>query len=284
MPPRDLNQSVAQAIKTAEALTGALENLTAEDLALAASASLLSSAERARDALDRTLRAIAPARYGEIGITLGRSDSIAKFFAFSFAVTAKVPLTDLEKRPFWGSGVYAIYYRGKSESAYVPLAGTETPIYVGKADPVDPFAGSLDAQGRTLWKRLREHAKNISKAENLKLDDFEYRAATVQSGMQAAVEEFMIRLFRPIWNKNVGVSHGLGKHGDSSKTRANKRSPWDTMHPGRGWAKDTLRNQSERHEIEAKIKAHFQSYPIIKDRKQLFEHLALVAEPLGASS
>ena len=29
---------------------------------------------------------------------------------------------------------------------------------------------------------------------------------------------------------------GFGKHGDSYSTRPNRRSAWDTLHPGRPWA------------------------------------------------
>jgi hypothetical protein len=67
----------------------------------------------------------------------------------------------------------------------------------------------------------------------------------------------------------------LGKHGDNAKTRANKRSPWDTMHPGRKWANDTTANQAERHEIVEHIAKHFVSHPVIPDKTTLFEKLAL---------
>ncbi|MDP2137721.1 MAG: Eco29kI family restriction endonuclease [Candidatus Didemnitutus sp.] len=224
--------------------------------------------------LERVLRLMSPQRYGSLGITLGRTDGIAKFFAFSFVTTEQLPLVDLAAHPFWGSGVYAIYYRGEKEPAYAPLSGTETPIYVGKVDPVDAFAESIEAQGKKLFQRLREHARNIAKTD-LDPADFNYRAATIQSGMQAAVEEFMIGLFRPIWNKGVGVCHGLGKHGDSPRTRSNKRSPWDTMHPGRKWAKGTKRNQAERHVIVDRIKNHFVNYPVIGDKAALFKRLSL---------
>ena len=224
--------------------------------------------------LKQTLHRISPQRFGTVGLTLGRADGIAKFFAFSFVATEKRPLASIADAPFWGSGVYAIYYCGGKEPAYAPLSNAETPIYVGKADPVDAFADSIEAQGQALFRRLREHATNISKTE-LSLDDFSYREATIQSGMQFAVEEFMIRLFRPIWNSRVGVCHGLGKHGDSAKTRANKRSPWDTMHPGRKWAEATVANQAERHQIVERITKHFASHPVIKDKTALFERLAL---------
>ncbi|MBM4094762.1 MAG: Eco29kI family restriction endonuclease [Planctomycetes bacterium] len=44
------------------------------------------------------------------------------------------PLKDVPR--FYGSGVYALYYRGDFD-AYRPIANTETPIYVGKADPAE---------------------------------------------------------------------------------------------------------------------------------------------------
>jgi len=225
--------------------------------------------------LQRVREQISPVHFGSIGITLGRSDSIAKFFAFSFVNQDKRNLADLESTPFYGSGVYAIYYHGTTNKPYRPLSGTESPIYVGKADPKNSNAETVEDQGLALYMRLKEHATNIAKTE-LKLCDFRYRSAAIQSGMQAAVEDFMIRLFQPIWNKEIKICYGIGKHGDSATTRANKRSPWDTMHPGRQWAADTTSNQMERGEIMTKIAAHFIKHPIIPDKEVLFKHLSLV--------
>lgn len=224
--------------------------------------------------LQRVREQISKVRFGSIGITLGRSDSIAKFFAFSFVNQEKKHLAKLIDAPFYGSGVYAIYYHGKSCKAYQPLSGTETPIYVGKADPNNAYAETVEDQGQALYFRLKEHASNIAKT-NLDLDDFRYRAAAIQSGMQSAVEEFMIRLFRPIWNKEIKICYGIGKHGDSAATRKNKRSPWDTMHPGRKWAAKTKADQMARSDIEAKIKSHLKCHPIIPDMKLLFKLLSL---------
>lgn len=61
------------------------------------------------DILNSIRQEISPERFGPIGITLGRSDSIAKFFAFSFASRETVPLETLKSGSFFGSGVYAIY-------------------------------------------------------------------------------------------------------------------------------------------------------------------------------
>ena len=224
--------------------------------------------------LHRLREQISPVRFGAIGITLGRSDSIAKFFAFSFTNQDKCPLDKLVNAPFYGAGVYAIYYHGKTEKAYRPLSCTETPIYVGKANPKNPHAETVEEQGQALYGRLNEHSKNMAKA-NLPLADFYYRAAPIQTGMQAAVEDFMIRLFRPIWNKEIKICFGIGKHGDKAITRANKRSPWDTMHPGRKWAADTELDQMSRKEIELKIANHFTQHPVISDKEGLFKLLSL---------
>lgn len=218
--------------------------------------------------------AISPVHFGSIGISLGRSDGIAKFFAFSFVNQPKRSLVELSDSPFYGSGVYAIYYVGNGEKAYRALSGTETPIYVGKSTPRNANAETVEEQGQALYKRLKEHAKNIGKT-HLDLADFEYRAAPIQTGMQGAVEDFMIRLFKPIWNKEIKICFGIGKHGDNASTRRNKRSPWDTMHPGRSWARNTAEDQMTRSEIEAKIASHYAEYPIIRNKGELFAHLAL---------
>ncbi len=223
----------------------------------------------------RELReAVSPVHFGAIGITLGRSDGIAKFFAFSLVNQPKRPLNELAGAPFYGSGVYAIYYNGTAEKAYERLSGTETPIYVGKSTPKNANAETVEDQGQSLYTRLKEHAKSIGKT-NLACEDFEYRAAPIQTGMQGAVEDFMIRLFKPIWNKEIKICFGIGKHGDSATTRRNKRSPWDTMHPGREWAGRTAEDQMARTEIEAMIAAHIERHPVIRDKDELFKHLAL---------
>lgn len=217
---------------------------------------------------------LSPIRFGKIGITLGRSDSIAKFFAFIFSNQEKENLDDLIGFPFYGSGVYALYYNGNIETAYRDLSKTETPVYVGKANPKNPKAETVEEQGRALYERLKEHAKNIEKTE-LSLSDFRYRASPIQTGMQSSVEEFMIRLFKPIWNKETKICFGIGKHGDSAKTRTNKRSPWDTMRPGRKWAAKTEFDQMKRSEIVEKIRNHLQENPVIRDRETLFKHLSI---------
>lgn len=245
--------------------------------------------------LNQVIRECSPQAMGDLHITLGRSLDLAQFFAFRFLQMERLGLEGLLKNPFLGSGVYAIYYEGCDPdagyassggvTAYGPIRRTETPIYVGKSDPANPYAEDTVSQRDRLYGRLKEHSKSIQKG-GLPLSHFSYRFATVQSGLQAAVEDFLIRFFRPIWNKEVGIVHGFGKHGDSAKTRGNKRSPWDTMHPGREWAADTKENQVERAGIEANIAEHFRVHPPIQDLLRLQQSLtratteALVSPPV----
>lgn len=272
-PKPSLDQTLQRIVALRISLTGIGLQYKAVSPHVATASKFVDASGELIQELQRVREQISPVRFGSIGITLGRSDSIAKFFAFSFVNQDKRNLSELIATPFYGSGVYAIYYHGKDEKVYRPLSGTETPIYVGKADPKNAYAETVEAQGHVLYSRLKEHANNIGKTK-LRISDFHYRSAAIQSGMQAAVEEFMIHLFRPIWNKEVKICYGIGKHGDSAKTRANKRSPWDTMHPGRKWAVDTVADQMKRVDIEAKIATHLEHH-IIADKESLFKQLAL---------
>jgi hypothetical protein len=151
--PPSPTTTFSKAARAAETFKACLEKLDEASLRGALGSTehdkLLHHGGETLNELLRVLTTMSPQRYGTVGITLGRADSIAKFFAFSFVATKQHPLAELSDHPFWGSGVYAIYYHGKNEPAYSPLSGSETPIYVGKADPADAFAESIEAQGQS---------------------------------------------------------------------------------------------------------------------------------------
>lgn len=173
---------------------------------------------------------------------------------------------------FYGAGVYAIYYKGDF-APYAMLKCKEHPIYVGKADPDNPAAKDAIRQGTKLSTRLREHAKSIRKARTtLNIEDFECRFLIVQTGFQKSAEDYLINFFKPIWNSETKICFGLGKHGDSSDTRGNKRSPWDTLHPGRAWADGTTENQKAPELILEQINAHLAQYEPYKDIQEIFAH------------
>ncbi len=171
---------------------------------------------------------------------------------------------------FYGSGVYAIYYIGDFP-AYQPICGSNTPIYVGKADPATLDARTPIEQGERLYGRLNnDHARSVRQAEKharatdvepfIQLLDFECRYLVVRSAWQRTAEDYLIGRFKPIWNDEVGICYGFGKHGDAPTTRANTRSPWDTLHPGRPWAtrEGNLPNPLSAEQIIERILKHYQ--------------------------
>jgi hypothetical protein len=186
---------------------------------------------------------------------------VGRVVGITMIAQARKPLANIER--FYGSGVYAVYYNG-SFPAYKAISRREHPIYVGKADPTDPASKTAMEQGDKLSGRLNEHRKNIAKATStLLLEDFEYRALVVQSGWQDAAESYLIDLFRPIWNSEVGICYGFGKHGDAPETRANQRSPWDTLHPGRDWAHrdPKMKDARQSDRIVEDITGHLKKHP-----------------------
>ena len=89
--------------------------------------------------------------------------------------------------------------------------------------------------------------------------------------METAAESYLIHLFRPIWNKEVKILYGIGKHGDDPETRANKRSPWDTIHPARAWAVETKADARSKERIADDVREHFERHPVFGVTTDLLE-------------
>lgn len=133
-----------------------------------------------------------------------------------------------------GPGIYALYYRGEIPE-YEPIANTEVPIYVGKA--VAPGArkgGDGNVDRPALQSRLRDHEKSIIQADNLSLEDFEFRALPIIPVWIVFAERALITRYQPVWNSRL---EGFGKHDQGRNRRNTARSWWDTFHQGRPWAK-----------------------------------------------
>jgi hypothetical protein len=172
--------------------------------------------------------------------------AIGRMVSIALLAQPLVPLADIQ--PAYGSGVYAIYYRG-DHPLYGRISNSETPMYVGKADPANDDASTTREQGAKLTGRLVEHAGTIATAEAYRdhlpphlspiyLKDFMCRRLVCATNAQLVAEKHLIRTFWPVWNSETKACWGMSKHGDAAKTRANKRSPWDVVHPGRPWALD----------------------------------------------
>lgn len=215
------------------------------------------------DELGVLLSNLDPIRLPSAVFDPGNPKIVGRFISLALVAQQRHPLDEIPR--FYGSGVYAIYYRGQFPF-YAPISGSETPIYVGQAAPTVNNARNPYEQGARLCSRLSDHRKNIGKATTtLDLNDFEFRSLVVQSGWETAAEDYLIHLFRPIWNSETDILFGLGKHGDAATTRANKRSPWDTLHPGRKWAADSAQDARSVEKIETDLAAHFQVHPAFPD-------------------
>ena len=195
------------------------------------------------------------------------------FAAIALVGVERLPLSCVEADRFYGSGVYALYYQG-GFPLYRPIARTEHPLYVGKADPESAGARTPREQGERLCTRLNEHRKNIESAGNLELADFACRYLVVATGWQTAAESSLIGLFRPIWNKETGILLGFGKHGDSAETRRNRRSPWDVLHAGRKWAADgALEDAKSADAITRELGEHFRKHAPVPDMPHIVREL-----------
>jgi Eco29kI restriction endonuclease len=253
--------------ESVDALRASLERLTTE-----ANQALLSSHKRKKleaqiksaiDDLTALLATLDPIAQPTSVFDPSNPKVVGRFVALALVAQDRHPLSDIPK--FYGSGVYAIYYKG-TFPAYQPISGTETPIYVGQAAPTVSNARTPLDQGARLCGRLTDHRKNIGKAAaSLDLADFEFRSLVVQSGWETAAEDYLIHLFSPIWNSETNILYGLGKHGDSATTRANRRSPWDTLHPGRAWAADSTEDAKSVDQINNELARHFANLPAYYD-------------------
>jgi hypothetical protein len=216
---------------------------------------LRSLLDRARDVLDGLASQLDPISAPPVMLDPYQPDVVGRFIGTEMLRQPLQPLGDFTK--FYGSGVYSIYYSGPHR-AYQRISKTDHPIYVGKADPDEPNAETPRNQGVKLAGRLMDHAKSIAAVSNLELGDFRFRCLVVRSGLQKAAEDFLINQCRPVWND---VIIGFGKHGDSATTRANTRSEWDTLHPGRRWAHTpgNIPNPLPEAALIGKVTAHFES-------------------------
>jgi Eco29kI restriction endonuclease len=165
---------------------------------------------------------------------------------------------------FHGTGVYAIYYTGRSEY-YQNLYEQNRlefrqPIYIGKAVPAgwrqarDSKSGTVSFE---LFGRLKEHAKSVDQAKNLEQEDFFCRLMILQDNANhliGTVEAALIRHYKPIWNTQID---GFGNHDPGSGRYNQARSEWDTIHPGRPWADKCMGQSPDIDKVEEKAAEYF---------------------------
>jgi len=163
-------------------------------------------------------------------------------------------------QPFAGAGIYALYYTGDF-SGYRRIAEGNrerryaVPIYVGKAVPPGARKGGYglgESPGEVLFRRLKEHAKSIQQSENLSLADFTCRYLVTDDIWIPLAESLLIEKFKPVWNR---IIDGFGIHDPGGGRRQQERSKWDTLHPGRPFAKQLRPNKQNVEQILATLRA-----------------------------
>lgn len=167
-------------------------------------------------------------------------------------------LGDLET--FFGSGIYAIYYRGQ-HAAYGPVSrpnqvdtsNPSIPIYVGKAVPQGARKGKVlpdPTKSKALFNRLQEHAESVKATDTLDIGDFTCRYLVVDEIWIPLGESLMIAKFSPLWNL---VVEGFGNHDPGAGRYNGLRPRWDTMHPGRYWAMKCKEREESQSEISREV-------------------------------
>ena len=104
-----------------------------------------------------------------------------------------------------------------------------------------------------LHKRLGEHSDSIRAVDNLNLQDFRCRWLVLDLVWIGLTEQVLIATYRPTWNS---VVDGFGNHDPGAGRRNQKRSLWDTLHPGRRWAEKLRESQFNADEIMNSVADH----------------------------
>jgi hypothetical protein len=167
---------------------------------------------------------------------------------------------------FDGAGIYVIYYAG-TYRPYRAMAvknkgeNPTSPIYIGKAVPPGSRKGGFalgSAPGAALHKRLREHAQSIDEADNLRLSDFQCRFLISEDIWIPLGESLLIEQFKPVWNVLI---EGFGIH-TPGKRRPQRKSKWDTLHPGRKLANGLPANAIAVEQLTQMVEDFFAGKPV----------------------
>jgi hypothetical protein len=152
----------------------------------------------------------------------------------------KSEMHSLPPAEFKGIGIYALYYFGNNPLySYITKYNRENeigwPIYVGKAIAKGGRKGVLGNvnTGKNIYNRLKKHAKTIEETQDLNIGDFKCQFMTVDSIWIPLGEQLLIDEFKPFWNVYID---GFGNNDPGSGRYNQQNSPWDILHPGRGWA------------------------------------------------
>ena len=196
-------------------------------------------------------------------------DTFAAAVVRALLGTARAPLEPLKR--FEGAGVYALYYQGTLPS-YSLISKRNIPIYVGQAIPEGGRKGGRglgQVPGEVLYRRLKDHAKSIRQARNLRVEDFSCRYLVVVPVWVSVAEEFLLKTYQPLWNHYLD---GFGNHDPGSGRYDQENSLWDTLHAGRPWAAKLRSRRESAEAIAAQVEKFLRN--LKRDRPELFRENA----------
>jgi len=179
-------------------------------------------------------------------------EAIVKPALVFFEGTPYYQLTNLPK--FDGAGVYAIFLKSTDETCYKGCLPSMHPIYVGKAVPAGSRQGKATEVGAVLKNRLQKHLRSIEQVDNLENEDFLCRFMIIKgqaTEMISTMESYLIREYNPLWNSYID---GFGINAPGKGRYNQSPSEWDTLHPGRYYAKQLTGKPRELGAIMDKIK------------------------------
>jgi hypothetical protein len=142
----------------------------------------------------------------------------------------------------------------------------EQPIYLGKAIPKGGRKGGFAdddsaTHGKALKDRLTHHHMSIDQVKNLRVSDFYFRALVVDEIFIPLGENMLIERFRPVWNV---VVTGFGNNDPGERRKAQYRSAWDVLHPGRKYAAKLGENPNLEVLYEQRLVEFYETGKIVK--------------------
>jgi hypothetical protein len=169
---------------------------------------------------------------------------------------------------FQGAGVYALYYTGQHHpyDLYEPLKVLDAtslqsiPIYIGRSVSQGARKGKKkfnDPPGPVLYNRLRVHAASIEQAINLDVEDFLCRYIIIDEIWVPLAESLHITMYAPVWNQAV---EGFGIKTPGKGREKQRRSEWDVLHAGRGFAINLATAKKTEAELREQVKHHIDSF------------------------
>ncbi|MGH8931456.1 MAG: Eco29kI family restriction endonuclease [Egibacteraceae bacterium] len=166
------------------------------------------------------------------------------------------PIHQLLLQAFWGAGLYALYYVGDLplyEGVNDPAC--VTPIYVGKAAAGRSSYGVFieGSKTRKLLNRVHDHLRSIEEAHtNLSLMDFRVRYLVTSDVHIVLGEAGLLQAYAPVlWNT---VVTGFGINQPGAGRTGQRKSRWDTLHPGRPRAEGRELNEKSVEELTAMVR------------------------------